>query len=289
MSTIPVYWGNNFWELDSNDHCIPNGKLSKGDPHWINYEKIEGTSVQLSHKENPGALYRLKLHNQILEKTLDGCEAFVFDKPHCILTHGGIASGKTSAIELFLSSEESKGRYLYLGFDKMKKQLPEFVFMMEHRMKKAATYTQTESAKLAGKAFKRAVKLRLNIIYEGSLADSQTIHERIREMKKKEYQITIISTFVTEAIGRARALKRFENGGRFVPDKVVVETYQKCPESLLNLKTMVDDLFLIDNRPENQPSHPMLVLKSGHAESVDKQLYSEYLKETGNKDLLGNA
>lgn len=281
MNEISVYWGNLIWAIDANGILAPIGKLSENDPRWIQYENIQGESSDLYKEEHAQARVRTILHRQILDLVFNGAELYRFDNPHCILTHGGIASGKTSAIEHFLSDEEKKRRYLHLDFDKMKKQLPEFVFMKERGIKSAASYTQSESSKLAGKAFKKAINLKLNVIYEGSLAESATIDQRIRQMKRKGYSITIVSTYVTEEIGQTRALSRFNAGGRFVPSDVVSETYKKCPKSLVELKPLVDKILLIDNNLEGQPSRPILFIDNGKVEMLNQELYQKYFQATG--------
>lgn len=281
---LPIYWGNRRWISHSDGLIVPSEEIVEFSEGWIDYERAVGESSDLCKDSSPDAKLRHKLHKQILDRSLAGADQYRAENPSCVLTHGGIASGKTSAIQRFL--EASKGGYLHIDFDRMKRELPEFEYMTGRKIKKAAEYVQEESAKLAGKLLKRAIPAQYNIIYEGSLASLEVIGDRIRQMRRKKYEITVVATFVSEATGQRRATDRYQAGGRFVPRGRVAETYKNCPKTLVGLKDLVDIVLLFDNEIDDRPARPVLVIQGGKCQILDKTLYDGYLKAVGKENRL---
>lgn len=278
---LPIFWGNKTW-TSKDGILVPVSDLPQGDPNWIDYSKVTGCSQDLAKESHVHHKLRQQLHKQVLSQCIHGIAPVPEDKvPSCILTHGGIASGKTSAINLFRRTEETQRAYVHLDFDKVKRQLPEFMFMMDNKMKNAAEFTQEESAKLAGKAFKKAIQNRFNIIYEGSLQNTETIKDNISKMKKKGYEITIISTYVGESIGQARAQNRYQQGGRYVPAGRITETYKNCPASLVFLKDLVNLVVLVNNELEGQAARHVFTYSGKRLDILNSELYDEYIKANG--------
>jgi predicted ABC-type ATPase len=282
---LPIFWGNFSWELSDDDRIVRTGALGPEHPHWIDYSQVTGESSDLCANSHPHRSYRTKFHDQIIRDSLSNIQEHCSsESPSCVLTHGGIASGKTSAIDLFLDNTDEK--YFHIDFDRMKIQLPEYEFMKGQNIQSAASFAQAESAKLAAKLFKKAIKLKANIIYEGSLARLEVMPERIREMKRKGYVIVVVSTHVTEVTGQRRAISRYNAGGRYVPPNVVAETYNSCPSSLVQLKDLVDMVFMVNNELENQPAQEVLLVKDGKLKIMDEQLYAQYLQVVGKGNAL---
>ncbi|MBI3556324.1 MAG: zeta toxin family protein [Deltaproteobacteria bacterium] len=279
---VPVFWGNQKWIIDESGALVPGDALKAGDPGWQDYAGVQGVSADLAASSHPDRLFRTQLQDQIVRRTVAGLEKYQDGTSHCILTHGGIASGKTSAVDAFLEANERK-EYLRIDFDRVKQQLPEFVHMKAAGLKHAATFVQSESAKIAGRILKKAINQRCSIIYEGSLLKVDSISERIRAMKKKEYIVTVVSTHVTEPTGQLRAAKRYEEGGRYVPPDVVSETYKKCPAALVQLKSLVDVVLLVNNETK---AAPMILTKRDSAQVLDNDLYEQYLQCVGRENCL---
>ena len=98
---------------------------------------------------------RKKLHNDIIDKYLKKYPAQ--EKPYIHLILGSIGSGKTSIKDSVIREREVKS-FLYINFDELKRQFPEYKILQELNPKKAAQFAQSESAKLAGTLFKKAVQ-----------------------------------------------------------------------------------------------------------------------------------
>ena len=108
------------------------------------YFKQQGTEFHFKRK---------KLHDKIFEEKLKQFSPSKTPKVHFLL--GSIGSGKTSTKDCILNEEKALQDFLYINFDDLKKQLPEYEILKQLNPKKAASFVQSESAKLAGKLFKK--------------------------------------------------------------------------------------------------------------------------------------
>ena len=280
---IPIFWANQEWCLE-DEALKPIKNIDENHPNWTDYSSISGTTAPLFAASNPLREYRELLHHQILKQLLVNLSDDRTQTPTCVLTHGGIASGKTSVIELWIEITSKNRRYRHLDFDRVKTLIPEYSYMRERGIKAAAEFVQTESAKLAGRALKRAIRGAVNIIYEGSLSNLDQITERIREMKRKGFTIIVLSSHVSETKGQERANGRYLAGGRFVRPAVIQDTYLSCPRTLVQLKGLVDLIFLADNEIDDQPARPILQIKGNHVEIFDDSLYAQYLRTVGSNN-----
>ena len=98
---------------------------------------------------------RKKLHDKILKSYLDGYKAQKHPVLHIIL--GSIASGKTSVKDTLVENTDLR-QSLFINFDEIKKCLSEYEILKRIEPKEAAQFVQSESAVLAGKLFRLAVK-----------------------------------------------------------------------------------------------------------------------------------
>jgi predicted ABC-type ATPase len=282
---IPVYWGNRRWSKNGNV-LIPGEALAEEDPSWIDYQTIEGNSSGLYSAACETREYRELLHEQVIQQVLSNIEE-CRDGRVAVLTHGGIAAGKTVLIDLWLEESARVGQpYVRIDFDRVKTQLPEYGFMHDRRIQRAASYVQTESAKLAGTALHRTIKKSANVIYEGSLQNIDQMTQKIRDMRRKKYVIVALSMHCSEEKGQERARRRFELGGRYVPPEIVSETYRNCPSSLVKLLPLVDALLLCDNELDDQPVRPILSTTEGQLAVMAPKLYKQYLQRVGIENRL---
>ena len=171
---------------------------------------------------------RQKLHKSIIDKYIKKYSSQT--KPYIHLILGSIGSGKTSLKDAVIKKEEIKS-FLYINFDELKKQLPEYEILKKLNPKKAAHFVQSESAKLAGVLYRKAVKQKINIIYEKNIRLNKEggLH-LISEMKtafQKNYNVSIHVVFLNgyqEAWKRVKL--RYEKIKRYVPKEYVKETYE---------------------------------------------------------------
>ena len=200
------------------------------------YEKLlkvlsdKTTSRDYFKEHSSNKLYRKRdeLHKNILQSIIDKYQNSNNPRVHFLL--GSIGSGKTSAKDQILKDESNKTDFVFINFDDLKKQLPEYELLKELNPKKAAQFVQSESAKLAGKLFKKAVQKKCHIIFEKNIRKDKEgkiqLKEEIMRTVKKSYRIFIHVVFLDsyeEAWKRVQ--KRTEKIKRFVPERQVKETF----------------------------------------------------------------
>lgn len=275
-----IYWGNQSWKINRQGLLVPHQKLTKGHKKWIDYRNpLVSTTCALREANHPEAALRQRFTDQILENLVDKHMHCISDNPVCFITCGGTASGKTSAVEFYLSQKKDTLSYLRVDYDALKRSLPEYPHMVERKIKSAAEFVHSESAKMAGKLFKKAVQKKMNIIFEKTLADSTHTKEEIEKLRKKNYVIILIATHVKKEIGLERAHNRFKSGGRFVRPEIISDTYSKVHQSLHELKGLVDAALLYDNNGSKLQF--MVFVEGAQVKIIDRGLYSEYLTTVG--------
>jgi predicted ABC-type ATPase len=214
---LDVLWGNRRWFRDSNGLICPGKSIGTRNKNWTDYSKMpHGDSKEFYIGDELRREFKL----QIVNKYSKSEKVKTSDKPLAILTSGGTASGKTAAVELFLSSPEARktGGFLRIDFDLIKRDLPEYVEMEKRKLRKAAEYVHRESADIASKIFNKAIKKKCDFVFDSTLVNYKLSLERLQRLKKRGYSIIIVSSFtrLDEAIRRAEA--RYKQGGRWVPN-----------------------------------------------------------------------
>lgn len=210
-------------------------KLYENSAKKEEYEKLlkklsNKTNSRDYFKESSGKIYkkRNELHENILKSCLDQYKSS--NKPRIHFLLGSIGSGKTSAKDQILEDKDNKAEFVFINFDDLKKQLPEYEKLKKLNPEKAAQFVQSESAKLAGKLFKKAVQKKYNVIFEKNIRKGKDgkiqLKEEIMKAINKDYLIFIHVVFLDsyeEAWKRVQ--KRANEIKRFVPKKEVKETF----------------------------------------------------------------
>ncbi len=278
---LPVTWANRKW-YEFLGVLNAGSKIKRSSKDWSDYALLpNGDTANMLKSESSNSDLRQRLNSQIMDLFLQSQPPNTSAKPICIITSGGTASGKTSAVDLITSQlfQKTGMSFLRIDYDIIKRALPEYPLMLELKIKDAAKYVQSESIKIGGKLFKKAYKMGFNIIYEKTLDDARRASEDIRELKKKNYDIVIIGTHITEAEGQARAAQRYERAGRYIPPEIIQKLYSGVPKTLFEIRHRVDNIFLFDNR---SPSLNLMFYKDENGPQVTNQdLYDKYLNVVG--------
>ena len=215
-------------------------------------EKYEQILDQLVKQEDSSRDFfkdcqkREDLHENIYKKYLDSYKPSSTSHLHIIT--GSIASGKTSIINNVKTKDT-----IFINFDEIKFSLPEYEILKKINPKKAASFVQSESSKLAGKLYGKAIKKGVSILYEKNMTkrkDDQKIHlvEELVKANKKDYKIYVHVVFlgdVEEAYKRAE--KRFKETGRFVNKEKIKDTYDNLFPYLLEMIDKLSEKKILKN------------------------------------------
>lgn len=170
---------------------------------------------------------RRKLHKAIIDKYLAQYPSQT--KPYIHFILGSIGSGKTSLKDTVVNQEKIKS-FLYINFDELKKQFPEYETLKEVNPKKAAHFVQSESAKLAGNLYRKAIKQKVNIIYEKNIrlnkANDLHLISEIKSVFRKNYSVSLHIVFLDSYQEAWRRVKlRYEKIKRYVSKQDVKDTF----------------------------------------------------------------
>ena len=170
---------------------------------------------------------RQKLHKNIIDKYIKKYSSQ--EKPYIHFILGSIGSGKTSLKDTVVKKEEIKS-FLYINFDELKRQLPEYEILKNLNPKKAAEFVQSESAKLAGNLYRKAVKQKINIMYEKNIRLNKEgkLHliSEIKSVFQKNYNVSFNIVFLDSYQEAWKRVKlRNQKIKRYVSQKEVKDTF----------------------------------------------------------------
>lgn len=282
----PLIWGNHEF-VEDGQFVKPSLGILPSHPKWDDFSWVGASDSTCGYlKRRNEWEHRQKYKHWVVDRLLSDSLSAISDSPICIITHGGIASGKTSLVDgLVKQGGNTLGAMLRIDLDLMKRSLPEFQFMHYGRMKLAAAFTQEESAMWAHHLLKKAIKRKMNVVFEGSQKEVTVISQKIAHMQERGYLISVIAVHSTADEGVRRAEQRYKLGGRYVPPEFVRQSYQLCPASLPQLMGMVDLVQLFDNSGVSF-RRIFLAIKGRKLEVFDNGLLDGYETTVGKKGAI---
>jgi predicted ABC-type ATPase len=192
---------------------------------------------------------RLKLHAKIKTKMTKGSKAVPEgQKPVVLITMGGPASGKTTMVEFMHSTDVfDPNGFVRIDADSIKEELPEYKKMINEHWRMAAAAVHHESTTVMRGLKQQSISERRNMIIDTTGADLDVLLEDIKDMREQGYEIRVLMPHLDVQTGITRAHKRAEASGRFVPDDVVQNIYQKVPKNVAAIAQVADRFDLLDN------------------------------------------
>ena len=219
--------------------------ISRKKEYEMLLKKLSNTtdSREFFKKNNEGEVHprRKNLHTDIINEYLTQCKSQKNPTLHFIL--GSIGSGKTSLKDKIFETIP-KNNYLYINFDEIKLKLPEYEILKKINPKKASYFVQSESAKIAGILKNKAMKKRINIVYEKNVRlrkdNTLRLSGEMKEAFKKKYKVMIHVVFL-DSLKEAwkRVQERYKRTKRYVSKEDVKITFQGL---FPNLNRMVDEV-----------------------------------------------
>lgn len=181
---------------------------------------------------------------------------------------GGPASGKSSAINQLIK----QGDFVKADPDEIKEQIPQYALAVDKCAKNAAFMAHEESATVADRIARRAVKERKNLIIDGTGKNLPHYLRTIRALRRAGYHVTVIGADVPVSVALKRAKKRGEETGRFVPSSVIRNIYQQVPCNIRPIAEAADEFVLFDTNAKT----PRPIVKKERGRGV-KVLDPHYL------------
>ncbi len=209
---------------------------------------------------------RRKLHDKIIEEMLSkGKAPEPGTKPLAIVTMGGPASGKSSALKHL----DTEG-FVHVDPDGVKEQLPEYKRGIKMRVKEDGTVVSAkgtaaavheESSAIAKRARAMAIQQGKNVIIDGTGKNADTHGKLIEHLKAQGYHVHLVMPHQEKEKAIQLADARATKAGRYVPREVIDEAYEKIPRNFLPLAQKAHEATLFD---ASQGFPPKLVYQRHH-------------------------
>ncbi|WP_144495771.1 zeta toxin family protein [Bacillus pumilus] len=216
---------------------------------------------------------RKELHTEIIKKMFgDTNNQQIENVTDAVILGGGSNSGKS-----FMSNSLPDDLFL-IDSDEIKKFIPEYAEYQKDYPELAARYVHDESSDITNFLLKKAINLGIALIYDGTMSNIEKYQEILKDLKKKDYFITLLIVDVPVELALERNNVRFEQTGRMVPETILKETHKAVPASFISLKDYADEYFLYDT----SKSDPVLIAEKqqGEEEKIhEPELYAAFLKK----------
>lgn len=152
----------------------------------------------------------------------------IVKSPLAIFIIGGSGSGKSSLRQDIL--QKAKRKFTVIDLDLIKETMPKYQELLIKKVSKAAEEVHQESQSLRQGLFDRTIKLKEDLIFDGTGALLEPNKEWIASCKAVGYRVELYYVETSLEICKARAQKRGEKTGRFVPEYAIDYTNEqsKC-------------------------------------------------------------
>lgn len=160
-----------------------------------------------------------------------------------VLMLGAPASGKSHIAKVFTTG----GPFLTIDPDDAKHQLPEYQAWLEVGEARAAQWSHEESSWLARQRRYVGVARTLNLLIDMVGSDPAKVLSLVAELLRSSYSVSVICVHVLDvSVLLKRALKRFDDTGRFVPEDFIKTAHAAVPASFAAVSGRAAYACLID-------------------------------------------
>lgn len=204
---------------------IPPSELLKVEEYQRLYD-----SGQDTYGEGHFSAERLALHATIVDKFMMHSQtALPVGGPKAIFFAGLPASGKTTYLhhafravdgtDGLVFSELGGEPYLVLDIDNIKRMIPEY------DQGRGSQFIHRESAYLNRKIADKMEELKVNIIIDGTFSKKDRFEHLVKSLLEHGYSLSMVVIEAEMADCMERAVRRFLDGGRFVPLDLMPHLY----------------------------------------------------------------
>lgn len=269
--------------------------------HWIDHHpehptfESGGTAKKYGIDEKtgiPSDPERAKLHDEIISKHVDHVPSVPKgQKPVAIVTMGGPASGKTTALKhlglagrsdfVAVDPDAVKTGESHLGT----KGLPEFHAGkdMGHledgtpvSSRSAAAVVHNESSHIADRIRDKAIEGRKNVIVDGTGKNADKHIALIKHLKAQGYHVHLVMPHQTAENANKLNAGRAAATGRYVPQEIVDEAYSKIPHNFEAVAKHADKATLFNAADGFPPT--LAYEKDESGEKIHDEKFMEHFR-----------
>jgi predicted ABC-type ATPase len=223
--------------------------------------------ARYSDIQSPG---RQDYERKVIKREISGATA----GDQAVFMSGGPASGKTSLLNKQFG--DAKG-FAVIDPDRLKGYDPVMVIGVAMGMREAAALAHENSSRLSKQLYATVRNQGLNMLMDGTGANSEKYINQIQELKRKGYKITLLAQHVEEEVGIDRALKRADLTGRYVPPEFIRHAYEVIPGNFERIARVADSATLNDG----QSNEVIMQYQDGRLVGGSRQRTADYRKLYG--------
>ena len=220
---------------------------------------------------------RQALHDAIIRAELSGVP--VSTDPTFTVMGGGPASGKTTLITKGIVEDIPQGKKAaQVNADLMKEQLPEWKSMGNDTAK--AGFVHEESSYLAKRLTAAAIQRKTDVVLDGTGDSSpQSMEKKISGAKQAGYKVNGVYVTQPTELALQGALARGAKTGRYVNERVIIETHKGVSQTFPKIVGQFDSVKLYETRDMFTTGKAKLLGQGekGKFTVVDKAGYQEFL------------
>lgn len=171
---------------------------------------------------------RQALHRQIVEHFLGaGRPVPAGQRPRSTFMAGGSGAGKSTVKKAITERGELPKHYVDIDPDGIKEMLPEYQQLIDAGEKLAARSVHEESSDIAKMVLDEAMTRRMNVVIDGTgNSEPGKFVGKLLKQEAAGYEVDVVMVDVRTAEAVARAVKRAERTGRYVPEKVIRQIHR---------------------------------------------------------------
>jgi predicted ABC-type ATPase len=209
---------------------------------------------------------RKELHKKIINEAKKGVTCITKDKPIAVLMGGSPASGKTTFLKKY-RPYLLQNNLFKVDADEVRAKLPEYKGWN-------ASQTHKETSEIVKTLISDrtiGIPCLFDFIYDGTMTGVEKYESLINFLEKEGYEIFIVFMGnISEEVVKERALKRYQNNGRFVPMEVIEDFFNTGEKTLNKLKSKVDGYIVVDASSPNYE-----IIEQGGKKLPNKRIYEE--------------
>lgn len=245
---------------------------------WI--EKAEGLPASTYEAYYPGGSptpERRELRNLIVETRLAKVKPTPEGKkPVAVLMMGLSASGKSSIAQGLVGDGSE---FVMVDPDAIKEDLPEYQEAIDQHARNAAFLVHKESAKIADRLKKEAVKSRRSLVVDGTGRDGYAYEETIGHLKKAGYDIHLFMAACDTETAVQRAEERAGQTGRWVPPDLIRAMPAAVHPNFLRIAKLVPNAALYNTN--GFPPKKLWTKEGGRETTHDPEDYETFRSSAG--------
>ena len=253
--------------------------LKEGDMSYLASTAKGQTTHLYRKKSGKYTEERQKLHDEIVSKLINpNSKPKDGEKPTLILTGGGSASGKSSAVDgIVLPDYKSQDtEFTMVDSDHIKSFLPEYKKVMSFA-KTAAAQVHEESSNLSSELVNAAFDQGVNFLYDGTMKNPKKYEKIIKKAKSLGYRVVIVGVDIPIEEAIRRSDKRAERSGRKVPHDIIKASHTGFAKTFHKLQDLVDESYLYNNMV-GQGEKPKLTFQKTKG-IVDNDVWGQFVEK----------